>query len=290
MSFIRSSTTFAVLAAVAIAVGLQVAACWTTAAGRPALVALAGFSSVLFVTVVIIAVWGHLRAERHLAMARRRITKLERELAEANTDPVTGLVIRRLAEQRLASMSGSDLTVALIDVDDMHGINERHSHFGGDVYLAAVANRLAGQALCSELVARLGGDEFVVVSWRTPQALAETLVGAMSRPVTINDSEVSMRLSVGISGIHGGDVRVALERADNAMYTAKRRHSVIEFYDAASDGPPLGNPPRVVRPQRLTRGGVDGSLTRSWTSPRPVGERPGPDGTAKSTWLAPDSQ
>jgi diguanylate cyclase (GGDEF)-like protein len=183
------------------------------------------------------------RAERDTA--NQRIAYLETELAEANTDPVTWLPVRRLAEQHLAAAVGVELSVAVADVDDMHGLNNGHDHQFGDDYLAAIANRLDGLAEDGDMVARLGGDEFVIITTRSPLVLAHAPTAAMRRPITIHGATVPVRLSVGVCHLAGGDVHTGLGRADLAMYTAKRRRSGIEHYDPVRDGVPQ---PRGVRP------------------------------------------
>jgi len=186
-----------------------------------------------------------IRVRAELDTANRRIAELETELAEANTDPVTGLPVRRLAERHLAAAVGVKLAVAVADVDDMHGLNNGHDHQFGDAYLAAIADRLDGLAEDGDMVARLGGDEFVIITTRSPLVLAHALTAAMRRPITIHGSEVPVRLSVGMCHLDGGDAHTGLGRADLAMYTAKRRRSGIEHYDPARDGVPQ---PRGVRP------------------------------------------
>jgi diguanylate cyclase (GGDEF)-like protein len=177
--------------------------------------------------------------------ATRRVGALEAAMAEADTDPVTGLPVRRVAERYLASMVGSELTVAIADVDDMHGINNGHDHQFGDEYLAAVAIRLAGIAADGDLVARLGGDEFVIFTTRSQAVLATAIGDALRHPVLVRGVPVSQRLSVGIGTADSGDPYTGLGHADRAMYTAKRRRSGIELYDPVRDGIP---PARAVRP------------------------------------------
>nr|WP_084213018.1 GGDEF domain-containing protein [Micromonospora purpureochromogenes] len=182
----------------------------------------------------------------HLAVrATCRIAELKADLAVADMDPVTGLAVRRVAERHLFDAAGTDVTVALIDVDGMHDINTAHTHDGGDLYLAAVAERLVHAAEPGDLVARLGGDEFIVVTRRDPQALAWSLTAAVAPPVTIDTVPRPMRVSIGICRTPGGDPHIALGRADRAMYTAKRRGSGIEHYDPVRDGEP---PSHGVRP------------------------------------------
>jgi diguanylate cyclase (GGDEF)-like protein len=181
--------------------------------------------------------------------AERRADRLQADLAVARLDPVTGLVVRTVAERHLTDAAGTDVTVALIDVDDMHGINTAHHHDGGDAYLAAVAQRLTHAAGRGDLVSRLGGDEFAIISRQDPHTLALALTAALTPPVVIDQTLVPMNVSVGICRVPGGDPHAALGRADRAMFTAKRRRSGIEHYDSARDGelPAPGVRPLVRR-------------------------------------------
>jgi diguanylate cyclase (GGDEF)-like protein len=185
--------------------------------------------------------------------AERLVGELQTELAEERIDPVTGLARRRAAEKYLSDAAGSEVTVALVDVDDLHGVNEIVTHDGGDVFLAAVAERLVHSAEPGALVARLGGDEFVLITGQDPYQLARSLAAAIAQPVTIGSVTLPMAVSIGISRAPGGDPRSALGRADLAMFTAKRRGSVIEHYDPTRDGVPLSHgvrPPVRPRDQR----------------------------------------
>ncbi|WP_233606377.1 GGDEF domain-containing protein [Micromonospora sp. Llam0] len=173
--------------------------------------------------------------------AERRAEELEGELEVARTDPVTGLAVRRVAEQHLRDTAGSDVTVALIDVDDLHAINDAIGHDGGDVFLAAVAERLVHAAEPGDLVARLGGDEFVLITGRDPHELARGLSAAITQPVTIGSATLPMHVSIGICRVAGGDPRIAFGCSDLAMFTAKWQGSVIEHYDPVRDGVPLSH-------------------------------------------------
>jgi diguanylate cyclase (GGDEF)-like protein len=186
------------------------------------------------------------RAARRVHHLQTEVARLHTEVAAAHIDPVTGLASRAVAEQHLRDAAGTDVTVALIDVDDMHGINAAHHHDGGDRYLAAVAERLTHAAEPGDLVARLGGDEFAIITGRDPHTLACALAAATAAPVAIHDTTLPMNVSVGICRVPGGDPHAALGRADRAMFTAKRRRSGIAHYDPARDGVPL---PAGVRPR-----------------------------------------
>ncbi|WP_426502845.1 GGDEF domain-containing protein [Dactylosporangium sp. McL0621] len=188
----------------------------------------------------------HYRSQAHRRAVH--IAGLQAALAVALQDPVTGLAVRQIAEQRLFRTVGAEVTVALIDVDGMHDVNTTLTHDGGDRYLAEVADRLRAAAEPGDLVARLGGDEFVVLTARPALVLARALRAAFVAPVTIGARTLLLRVSIGICRTPGGDPHVALGRADRAMYTAKRRGGGVEHYDAARDGEPLA--PGVRPPVR----------------------------------------
>ena len=188
------------------------------------------------------------RAERHAA--RTRVGELEVELADAYTDPVTGLAVRRLAERYLTAAAGVQVTVAVADVDDMHAINAGHGHQFGDDYLAGIAARLDQVTADGDMLARLGGDEFVLITTRAPALVAQALAAATRDPLTINETTVALRLSAGVCRMAGGDAHLGFGCADRAMFTAKRRRSGIEHYDPSRDGLPQ---PRGVRPAMRPR-------------------------------------
>lgn len=183
------------------------------------------------------------RAERDTA--RTRVGELEAELAEAYTDPVTGLPVRRLAERHLTHAAGVQLTVAVLDVDDMHEVNNGHGHQFGDDYLAGIAIRLDQITADGDMLARLGGDEFVLITTRPPTLVAQALAAATREPITVHGTHIAVRLSTGLCRTAGGDAHLGLGCADLAMFTAKRRRSGIEHYDPSRDGVPQ---PRGVRP------------------------------------------
>ncbi|MET7396314.1 GGDEF domain-containing protein [Dactylosporangium sp. NPDC005572] len=216
--------------------------------GRAALAGVIAIAGLALQTILLA------RSSDRAARAEQRIAELEADLAVANVDPVTGLAVRRVAEQHIFDAAGTDVTVALIDVDGMHDINTVHTHDGGDRYLAQLADRLVRAAESGDLVARLGGDEFVVVTERDPQVLAWSLTAAVAPPVTIGTVSLPMRVSIGVCRTLGGDPHTAFGRADRAMYTAKGLGSGIEHYDPVRDGKPLSHDVRPLVRQRDRRG------------------------------------
>jgi diguanylate cyclase (GGDEF)-like protein len=231
-----------------IAVPLQVAIVSSAVVGWPAVAAAVWGTAAVALSALLLLV------AKRATRAERRVSELRADLADANVDPVTGLAVRRLAERHIADTEGTDLTFAVIDVDDMHGINDAYSHDGGDYLLTQVAERLTEAAEPGDFVARLGGDEFIIITPRDPSVLARRLSSTVRQPVVIGGTTLPMRLSIGICRTSGGPTSLALSYADLAMFGAKRHGSGIEYYDPVRHGVPgpAARGRRYVR-QRATR-------------------------------------
>ncbi len=222
----------------------------TTTAAVTALVALA------LVDLANLLIW------RGFARLRRHIQTLHQQLTRALTDPVTGLPVRRIAEDAIVDTDCTvALTAALADVDRLHEINRGPGgHTAGDLYLAEVAARLrqaaTGTDSGEDIVARLGGDEFVLISRRDPAQVADSLTAALAAPATIAGIQRPIEVSIGICQLPGGDPHQLLGCSSLAMLTAKERRTGIEFYNPVRDGLPLppGVRPAVRRRDQRTAG------------------------------------
>jgi len=160
----------------------------------------------------------------------------ERNLnALAFTDALTGLPNRARIVDRLrdaiveARSSNSGLAVFMADLDGLKRVNDSYGHQAGDVVLQVLAQRFQGCMREHDMLARLGGDEFCVVLPRIrkrsqAETIAARLVEVALQPISINDQEVRVGVSVGIALFPGhgctGDALIAA--ADAALYEAKR--------------------------------------------------------------------
>jgi diguanylate cyclase (GGDEF)-like protein len=134
------------------------------------------------------------------------------------------------------------LAVLFIDLDGFKPVNDHFGHSSGDGVLAEVGARLKAFARGTGMVARIGGDEFLLLALgeRTPQSvarLAQRLIATLGEPYRIDDREVILSCSIGISLYTDRCPPTKLiARADAAMYAAKRaggsRHS---FYAPEMD-------------------------------------------------------
>jgi diguanylate cyclase len=161
---------------------------------------------------------------------------LERAQTEALIDPLTGLKNRRAFERAVAElvhespgMGGAALL--LLDIDHFKKVNDTYGHLFGDKVLRAVAQVLQANIKGRDLVARLGGEEFAILFVKsTPdgaRAVAEQIRTAVAngriRSVTNQEQTGAVTVSAGLAVALAGDsLEHLLERADSALYEAKR--------------------------------------------------------------------
>jgi diguanylate cyclase (GGDEF)-like protein len=174
--------------------------------------------------------------ERSIRYAIER-KRTEVQLAHmALHDHLTGLPNRSLFDDRLehALQRRRDgqrgVAVLFIDVDGFKRINDSLGHSAGDAALREAALRIRSAVRPHDTVARLGGDEFTVLCEDLDGdgdalTIADRIVEALARPVTIHDSDVVLRASIGVALAGPADVRPEelLRRSDDAMYQAKAR-------------------------------------------------------------------
>ncbi len=173
-------------------------------------------------------------------------TRLEAELAhQAFHDALTGLANKALFRDRLnhavarLETSGLQLAVLFLDVDNFKTVNDSLGHSRGDLLLGIVSETLVGCMRNSDTVARLGGDEFAVLiedlsDHSEAIRVAENILTALRRPVSLGSKDVVATVSVGIRfGTPGCTSEELLRDADLAMYMAKEngKDRYEEFVD-----------------------------------------------------------
>ena len=166
---------------------------------------------------------------------KSRLLQTESDLDyQAHHDPLTALPNRVLFRDRLqhalalAQSEGTRLALLFLDIDRFKTINDSLGHEVGDRLLQTLATRL-GHCLCRrDTLARTGGDEFAVLAEGLESAthaskLAQDLIEAMKTPVMIDDHELVVSVSIGISIFPDDSTRMEdlLKNADAAMYLAK---------------------------------------------------------------------
>ena len=158
----------------------------------------------------------------------------ERQLEhQAFHDPVTGLANRALFNERVrhavarGRREQSGVAVVFLDLDDFKTINDSLGHAAGDAVLVEVAKRVATGVRAGDTAARFGGDEFAILLEDVAGAQeaadgAERVLAALAEPFAVEQQELDVRASAGISFAEGGDAEELVRNADAAMYIAKR--------------------------------------------------------------------
>jgi diguanylate cyclase (GGDEF)-like protein len=144
---------------------------------------------------------------------------------------------------RIAAARAHDLSLALllIDLDGFKELNDTLGHHAGDEVLRQIGPRLARLLRAEDTLARLGGDEFAVVLTPADEVTASTaglrLRAALEQSFEVGDIAVHIDASVGIAMFpeHGADALGLLQRADVAMYEAKRMRTGHEVYLSSRD-------------------------------------------------------
>lgn len=176
----------------------------------------------------------HTRATQLEARVRDLEGELRRLSDEVSTDALTEVANRRGlakafdAERARLERHGGELAVGLLDIDNFKKLNDTLGHGAGDVALKALAERVRQSLRPVDVVARYGGEEFVVLLPGTPvvegqQALTR-LQRSLSASLFMHDGrEVFVTFSAGVTAYRLGEaIDTALERADEALYEAKR--------------------------------------------------------------------
>ncbi|MGH6654371.1 MAG: putative bifunctional diguanylate cyclase/phosphodiesterase, partial [Actinocrinis sp.] len=167
---------------------------------------------------------------------------------ESNHDELTELpnrkFLRENGEQALAeaARTGSQVGLLLLDLDRFKEVNDTLGHLMGDQLLRVVADRLRGAIDPQYTVARLGGDEFAVLlpgveDEATAVEIAHKIADMFSNSFPLHGITLDLEVSVGVALYpdHAEEFEQLLQRADVAMYLAKKSRSVVALYEAGRD-------------------------------------------------------
>lgn len=166
----------------------------------------------------------------------------------AKHDGLTGLsnrsnFIENVEQVLKLSRSSSKHALFLLDLDGFKEVNDTLGHETGDYLLQQIGPRImpAIQPISTSL-ARLGGDEFALIiedyeSEEQVKELASRMMEAIKSPFTINELELVVGGSVGISlyPANGDSVSSLMRCADIAMYEAKQQSQDYCVYSTDRD-------------------------------------------------------
>lgn len=179
---------------------------------------------------------------------------VERECAreamrwQAYHDALTSLPNRSLFNDRLtqalafAERHGQSAAILFLDLDRFKHVNDTLGHSAGDRMLQEVSRRLLPCLGAEDTLARMGGDEFTVLLPGISHAehalkVAQDLLAALSLPMVIDDRQLFISGSIGISLFpnDGQDSETLLRHADISMYRCKEQGGGCRLYTQEMD-------------------------------------------------------
>lgn len=167
------------------------------------------------------------------------IKRLQKELsvakAEASFDFLTGLVNRKRFERAVEDAirdfhrKNYPFSLIFVDIDDFKKVNDTYGHLAGDIVLKEIASIFKFYLRANTIVGRIGGEEFCIllpgVEIEDAKKIAERLRKIIeNREIKLEDgTSIKVTASFGVTQVKMGDtVKSILDRADKALYKAKR--------------------------------------------------------------------
>ena len=166
---------------------------------------------------------------------------------QARHDALTGLPNRVMLREEVvrvlnhAQRDGSQVGFLILDLDRFKEVNDTLGHHVGDMLLQEIGARLQSELRQSDTIARMGGDEFAVLlpgtDGETARDVARRLVDSLAQPFDTQGLSLQIEASIGIAMFpdDGKDASDVIQRADVAMYVAKRERTGIAVYELGRD-------------------------------------------------------
>lgn len=177
-------------------------------------------------------------ARRKVEAYESRVKQLEKELLTVSTlvqkDPLTHALNRRGLEEAFrieiarAQRYQTPLTLAMVDLDNFKALNDSLGHLAGDRALVHLLAVMQAALRPTDVVARLGGEEFALMFSATDlddavAAIERVQAELKARPFEHDGASRVITFSGGVTRwVPGETLEHAIERADAAMYRAKR--------------------------------------------------------------------
>ncbi len=182
-------------------------------------------TTTVFLTIVVMSTFGY---------AFSVVTNNQRAalIKLATKDPLTGAGNRRALEAKLDEIvqkwKRTPVTASLImlDLDHFKAVNDRHGHAKGDEILKSLTKIVNLRIRVTDSLYRIGGEEFVIVLDGEDKTKASHLAEQLRTLVEANElmPDHDVTISLGVAELMAGENALQwLERADEAMYEAKRR-------------------------------------------------------------------
>lgn len=193
-------------------------------------------------------------------MSEQLMTTVRLLEESAVVDPLTEVYNRRFLMnegakiEEAAARAGKPSCILLVDVDYFKQINDTYGHLVGDRVLKHAAALLVACVRNSDVAARYGGEEFVVLATGCGLMqgceLAERIrMWYLNSPYRDEEREIAITVSIGVAQSNPrrtygtNTLEDMIERADKALYRAKRRgRNRVECDESGASQPYPGQP------------------------------------------------
>ena len=166
-------------------------------------------------------------------LAFRWLHHYRRRLGELARDGLTGALRRESFNEALdlaikqARTTATPLCVAVLDLDNLKPINDRHGHEAGDKTLQDLVNVGRAHLRAADVIGRLGGDEFAVLMAGVTRTAAG-IIAENIRKEFARSSAVAATVSIGVVELDTHDTPDQLiRRADERLYIAKQIRNAV---------------------------------------------------------------
>jgi diguanylate cyclase len=159
-------------------------------------------------------------SEQQAIEISRLVSRLE---GLARTDALTGIPNRRVWDEELprelerARRSGSQVCVAMLDLDHFKLYNDRYGHLAGDQMLKEAVAAWSAQVRSTDLLARYGGEEFGVL---LPSCPLRDALQVVDRLRLATPTAVTCSVGLAVWDFRESALEL-IGRADQALYAAK---------------------------------------------------------------------
>lgn len=120
---------------------------------------------------------------------------------------------------------GDDVSVVMMDIDNLKLVNDNHGHLEGDNLLRDFSRIVMKNIRSTDFFIRFGGDEFLLILPGSDEDSAKAIMDRILKEVErVNaDREPKILFSYGIASVRD-DLKEAIRLADERMYEMKRLH------------------------------------------------------------------